>query len=304
MRWIKQGFIYGPDGTAAWAKNSALTPTPLQVDADTIRVYVGFRDASGVSRIGFVDVDADNPRCVKGVSSSPVLDVGRDGAFDDNGLILGDVIRCGEEIRMYYVGFQLVKKAKFLAFSGLAISRDGGASFVRHSDAPILDRSGNGIFIRAIHSVMRVGDTFHVWYACGNGWEIINGVPFPRYHIRHLASSDGLHFVGEGERCVDVQGSEYRIGRPRVFRYGEKFLMHYTRGTVQGDYLAGLAESEDGINWTRIDGELGISLSHEGWDSRHLCYPAIHTYKDKTYMFYNGNNMGRDGFGYAQLEER
>jgi hypothetical protein len=30
-----------------------------------------------------------------------------------------------------------------------------------------------------------------------------------------------------------------------------------------------------------------------------LCYPSLLAYKDRTYMFYNGNDMGRDGFGYA-----
>lgn len=303
MNWIKQGFIYGPDGTLPWAKDTALTPTPFQISEDTIRVYAGFRDGKGVSRIGYVDVDAENPKNVKAVSPEPVLDIGRNGAFDDNGVILGDIVHVGSEIRMYYVGFQLVSKVKFLAFTGLAVSRDGGNSFQRHSDAPILDRSGSGLFIRAIHSVMKIGDRFHVWYASGNGWEIIDGTPYPQYNIRHLESPDGLHFTGEGELCVDVEGSEYRIGRPRVFRHGKKFLMHYTRGTTQGGYLAGIAESYDGIKWTRIDGNLGIFPSANGWDSRHLCYPAILHYKDKTYMFYNGNDMGKDGFGYALLEQ-
>ena len=35
--------------------------------------------------------------------------------FDDNGVILGYLIKVGNKIYMYYVGFQLVKKSKFLA---------------------------------------------------------------------------------------------------------------------------------------------------------------------------------------------
>lgn len=301
MQWIKQGFIYGPDGSSDWALTTALTPTPLLKDETTIRVYAGFRDILGISRIGYVDLDAADPKHILGVSAVPVLDVGRKGAFDDNGVILGDVIRVGDEVRMYYVGFQQVNKVKFLAFTGLAVSRDNGNSFQRYSEAPVLDRSGNGIYIRAIHSVMREGDRFRIWYACGNGWEEINGTPYPCYHIRHLESPDGIVYKGEGELCVDVQGSEYRIGRPRVFRHHDRYVMHYTRGTVQGDYLAGYAESDDGIRWERKDGELGIGLSAEGWDSRHLCYPAVLNCGNRTYMFYNGNDMGKDGFGYALL---
>jgi len=166
----------------------------------------------------------------------------------------------------------------------------------------VLDRCHGGLYIRAIHSVMREGDLFRVWYACGDGWEIIDGVPFPRYHIRTLSSPDGRNFSGIGKLCIDVQGSEYRIGRPRVFRHQERYVMHFTAGTIQGGYMAGYAESRDGVQWTRDDTRLGIDRSSDGWDSRHLCYPALISCHGKSYMFYNGNDMGREGFGCAELE--
>lgn len=302
MRWIKKGFIYGPDEMMPWAKDTALTPTPILLNEETIRVYAGFRDELGVSRIGFVDVDSSFPNIVKRVSDHPALNIGVNGMFDDNGVILGDVIRVNDDIRMYYVGFQLVSKVKFLAFSGLAISKDGGDTFERYSNVPILDRTNDSLFIRAIHSVVKIEDQFHIWYASGNGWELINGIPYPQYRIRHAISNDGLKISTEGEVCIDVENLEYRIGRPRVFQLNNKFFMHYTRGTTDGQYLAGFAESLDGIHWNRIDSKLGINLSESGWDSKHLCYPALITSKGKTFMFYNGNDMGKAGFGYAQLE--
>lgn len=303
MKWRKMGRVYVPDGSKSWARHTTLTPTPILYDDRTIRVYAGFRDAEGVSRIGYVDVDADDPSRVLGESKEPVLDVGVNGAFDDNGVILGDIIAHDGKLYMYYVGFQLVEKAKFLAFTGLAISDDGGDSFERHSRAPVLDRGDNELYIRAIHSVRVEDGVFRVWYAAGNGWQMIDGTPYPQYHIRYLESADGIRFSGEGQLCVDVRGTEYRIGRPRVFKMGGNFRMHYTKGTIEGDYLAGYAESEDGLVWRRMDEKMGITLSQEGWDSRALAYPALLDCKGKTYMFYNGNDMGRTGFGYAVLEE-
>lgn len=302
MQWRKLGKIYGPNGNLPWARHSALTPTPWMRDSETIRVFAGFRDDAGVSRIGWVDVDSRDPLIVKQVSSSPVLDVGCPGAFDDNGVILGDLIEIGDDLCMYYVGFQLVAKAKFLAFTGLAVSTDGGDSFSRLSDAPILDRCHGGLHIRAIHSIMREGDHFRVWYALDDGWQIINGTPYPKYHIRTLTSDNGREFSGIGNVCIDVTGSEYRIGRPRVFRLENRYVMHFTAGTVEGGYMAGYAESHDGVWWARDDTRLGIGLSADGWDSRHLCYPAVINCHGKTYMFYNGNDMGREGFGCAALE--
>lgn len=302
MKWVKKGFIFGPDGSMPWAKDSALTPTPILLNEETIRVYAGFRDESGVSRIGFVDVDSSSPNIVKNVSTLPALDIGCNGMFDDNGVILGDVVKVNGDIRMYYIGFQLVSKVKFLAFSGFAISVDGGDTFKRYSNVPILDRSNDSLFIRAIHSVVKIEDQFHIWYASGNGWELINGIPYPQYRIRHAISKDGFNIETEENICVDIEGLEYRIGRPRVFHLNNKLFMHYTRGTTDGQYLAGLAESLDGVNWRRIDSELGIGLSEDGWDGKHLCYPAVITSKGRTYMFYNGNDMGKAGFGYAELE--
>lgn len=302
MAWKKLGFVYGPDGSSGWAQHSALTPTPLLIDSERIRVFTGFRDGEGVSRIGFVDVEAGDPRRVISVSKEPVLDIGRPGAFDDNGVILGDVVRTEAGIRMYYVGFQKVQKAKFLAFTGAAISRDGGSSFVRESEAPVLDRSDEGLYFRAIHSAAFEDGRWRIWYAAGSLWSIINGVPYPNYHVRYIESDDGLRFGPEGVACITHVGDEYRIGRPRVIATRRGYEMYYTKGTLAGEYLPGYAVSGDGVNWKRFDDQVGIGVSAEGWDSRTLCYMSPIACGDRVYVFYNGNDMGRAGFGCARLE--
>jgi hypothetical protein len=268
---------------------------------DVIRVFAGFRDAEGTSRIGYVDVRADDPGKIIAVSSEPVLDVGRAGMFDDSGVILGDVVLAGDEWRMYYVGFQRVLRAKFLAFSGLAVSRDHCCTFVRLSETPVLDRAEEGGFIRAIHSVRPEDGVWKAWYASGNGWEEIGGSYYPRYEIRYLESADGISFGDKGELCLAPHGDEYRIGRPRVERQAGKWRMLFTYGTRAGAYVPGYAESDDGHRWRRDDRLAGLVPSASGWDSRALCYPATLQVGDRTYAFYNGNDMGHEGFGYAEL---
>ena len=302
MKWIKRGLIYQPDGNLSWGRLAALTPTPILLNEEVIRIYAGFRDDQGVSRIGYVEVKAANPSRVIGISPQPALDIGAPGTFDDNGVILGDVIKHNGSYYLYYVAFQLVKKAKFYAFSGLAISADEGRTFNRVSQVPVLDRTDGELFIRAIHSVMLENGVWKFWYAAGNGWEQLNGTPYPRYHIRYVESLDGRSFSQPSVACVEVQNDEYRIGRPRVYQFADRYLMFYTSGSRNGDYLAGCAESDDGVSWTRMDGNLGIAPSASGWDSLSLCYPALLECHGKTYMFYNGNNMGQTGFGYAELE--
>ncbi|MDY0279155.1 MAG: hypothetical protein RBR35_01180 [Salinivirgaceae bacterium] len=303
MKCLKRGLIYTPPFDGSWRDNSALTPTPYLINKNTIRVFCGFRDKSGVSRIGYVDLNAANPSHIKKVSDAPILDVGQPGMFDDNGLILGDIITYQDKLLMYYVGFQLVQKVKFLAFSGLAVSSDNGESFHRIQETPVFDRAEEAKFIRAIHSVSIVNGKVRLWYATGNGWEQINGKPFPQYDINWIDSNSPYSIHGVGTKCVlpDASNSEYRIGRPRVFPHRGQYLMTFTYGTTDGRYMAGMATSKDGETWQRNDSLLGLKLSDNGWDSVHLCYPALITVMDKTYVFYNGNNMGYDGFGYAEL---
>jgi predicted GH43/DUF377 family glycosyl hydrolase len=305
MKWKKKGLIYKPPFDKSWRDNSALTPTPFLLNENTIRVYVSFRDVKGIGRIGYVDVDASNPSKILDISKKPVLDIGKDGMFDDNGLILGDIIRVKDKIYMYYVGFQLVEKVKFLAYSGLAISIDNSNTFERLKFTPVLDRADEALYIRAIHSVLHEDNKFKIWYATGNGWKRIANNYYPQYDINYIESDDGIDFPKKGIKCIEnnKKNLEYRIGRPRVYKKDNVYIMNYTFGTLDGKYMAGQAFSKDGIKWQRDDNSLGIELSKDGWDSIHLSYPAIITIKNKTYMFYNGNNMGKDGFGYAELIE-
>ncbi|MCC5072874.1 hypothetical protein [Xanthomonas campestris] len=300
--WEKRGLVFdvARDGVGGWMQHAALTPTPYRRSAEVLRVYAGFRDAQGVSRIGYVDVRADAPTQVVGVSAQPVLDIGRDGCFDDNGIILGDVVDGPDGLYMFYVGFQQVAKAKFLAFTGLAVSTDGGDSFQRRQETPLLDRAPGRSTIAAVHSARFEDGVWRLWYAVGDAWEVIGGTPFPRYHIRYAQTEDLQQIPRDDVVCLAPVGDEYRIGRPRVYRLGERYLMYFTRGDIHGGYVPGLAYSHDGVHWARDDSQLGLALSQDGWDAHTLCYPALIQQDDRVLMFYNGNAMGRDGFGLAE----
>jgi hypothetical protein len=283
----------------AWASNSALTPTPIMHPEGHIRVFAGFRDTEGISRIGYVDVDAQDPTRLLRVSQTPALDIGRPGCFDDNGVIMGDVAWKGSDLYLFYVGFQRVIKAKFLAFTGVAVSKDAGESFTRLSEAPILGRAHLQTTIAAVHTAWYEKGCWRLWFARGDGWESIAGLEYPRYEICYLDGESLLALPRSGQLCIPPTAPEYRIGRPRVYRRGAKYVMYYTKGTVSGDYFPGVAVSDDGLNWHRRDTEFELSLSPSGWDSRHICYPAWLEVDGREYVFYNGNDMGIDGFGVA-----
>lgn len=305
MTWVKKGLIYNVDERVPFATNSVLTPNPFLLDDETIRVFGSFRDDLGRGRIGYVDVAAANPHQILKVSNTPVLDLGEDGMFDDNGLLLGDVLRVEDKIYMYYVGFQIPAKAKFIACSGLAMSHDGGNTFERYYKTPIGSRVPNAPFGRCIHTVLYEKGIFRIWYSVIYGWEYIEGRPFPRYDIRYVESQDGIHIDDEeGIHCLACRDNEYRIGRPRVTHRSEyEYEMRYTYDTRNKEYISGIAYSKDGIHWDRQDEKSGLMKSESGWDSEMACYPVEIETKYGTYLFYDGNGMGATGFGYAKLEK-
>ncbi|MGH2939060.1 MAG: hypothetical protein ACRDPE_13180 [Solirubrobacterales bacterium] len=303
MRWAKRGRIYVPPGDVEWAQAYAFPPTPvLRPDGETLRLYLAFCDAQTRGRIGWVDVRADSPGEIVGVAERPVLDIGAPGMFDENGVVPTRVIAVGERLFLYYVGFQIGSKIKYFQFQGLAISTDGGESFERAQRVPVLERSDAEPLNRTSAFVRAAGDRFQMWYVGGGEWTEVGGKPLPVYNLRYVESEDGIHWPGKGTVCLDfANDDEHAFGRPWVWEEGGGLTMMYSVRTRSKDYRLGLARSADeGRSWERHDDEVGIDISPEGWDSEMVGYGSVVVGPEATYLFYNGNERGRTGFGYAE----
>ena len=66
-------------------------------------------------------------------------------------------------------------------------------------------------------------------------------------------------------------------------------------------YRLGYAESANGLNWQRKDGQVGIDVSDAGWDSEMIEYAHVFAHKGEQYMLYNGDGYGKTGVGLAIL---
>jgi len=300
MKWEKKGLIYSPPFDGSWKDNSALQPTAIIFD-ETIRVFLCFRDKEGIGRIGFVDVDANNPSNIIGISDKPVLDIGNDGSFDDNGVAPTAITRLNNKIFLFYAGYQLPKKVRFIAFGGLAISEDNGNTFKRYSQTPVFERSAEAVLFRVPHTVLYENDKWKFWYGGGSKYIEGSNKTLPVYNIRYLEADDPYHIPSSGIEILDTQNDEHRVGRPNVIKCSTSYKMFFGYGSDKNPYQLGYAESIDGKIWVRKDNELGLRLSSNGWDSEMMAYPCVIEHKGKTFMFYNGNEYGRYGFGYAEL---
>jgi hypothetical protein len=303
MRWRKLGLVYRADRSASWMNSHAYVPTPLSLDDQTIRVYVAFLDQELVGRVGFVDVAAADPRQVLRVSEWPALDVGADGAFDEHGVTPSSVVVDGRTVRLYYFGWQRAAHVRYLLFTGLATSDDGGETFTRVSNSPILPPVEGERACRSAPSVVREDDGWRAWYVAGDAWTQVAGRAVPTYEIRTASSGDGIHWEGPGTSAVALRNrDEFGLGRPFVCGNGG-YEMWYSVRTRSRGYRIGFATSEDGLAWTRRDEEAGIDVSAEGWDSQMICFGAVFATRHGTHLFYNGNAYGATGFGVAVRDD-
>lgn len=300
MIWKKLGLVYCPDGHREWARSHAYIPTTMMLNQDRIRVYAAFLDRAKVGRIGYVDIDAREPLRVLKVSSEPVLDVGEPGAFDDNGVTPITILQHQDKLWLYYVGWQRGVKIPYFLFTGLAVSKDGGESFERYSQVPVLERSNEEPFVRSAAHVHWHNGRWRMWYVAGDGWIRVQGKHVPTYDIRTLESDDGTTWGRKGAVSLYTAGDdEFGLGRPFVIEEAGLYKMWYSIRTFSKGYRLGYAESHDGRSWIRKDGAVGIDVSEGGWDSQMICFACVQKTRHGTYMFYNGNQYGESGFGVA-----
>lgn len=304
MRWEKLGLVYCASGEQAWAQSHAYVPTAMMLDQESIRVYAAFLDRDKIGRVGFVDLDARDPRRILKVSSQPVLDTGKPGTFDDAGVTPICIVKFQGTVFLYYMGWQLGTAVRYYLFMGLAVSDDGGDSFQRYSQVPILDRSDTELFVRSAAHVLLDGNRWKMWYVAGDKWIEVKGKQVPSYNVRYLESTSNADWEKQGRVVLDHAGAdEFGFGRPFVIKDSGIFKMWYSIRSLSRGYRIGYAESADGLSWERKDNEVGIDTSESGWDSEMICCSCVQETKYGTYMFYNGNNYGETGFGVALLRD-
>ncbi|MCU0853483.1 MAG: hypothetical protein MUF63_00890 [Rhodobacteraceae bacterium] len=317
MRREKLGRIFevSRDGLPAGCVSHAQSPQTLPLE-DGIRIYFSTRsiDPEGGkfrSHVGFVDMDRDFRRILRR-AERPVLGPAALGAFDEHGVFPMAVLRRGDEVWGYTTGWNRRVSVSVDTAIGLAVSRDGGLTFERQGDGPIVGPSLHEPFLVGDGFVVADGGRFHMWYIFGTHWsrETAGSPPDRVYKIGHAVSDDGVAFRKEDGRRVisDVLGPDECQALPSVARFGDRWHMVFCYREMHGfrtdpakGYRIGYAWSSDLATWTRDDAALGLKGTPGDWDADMQCYPHLCVCDDRLFLLYNGNAFGRDGFGLARL---
>lgn len=313
--WKKLGKVFSPQAieNRPWLKEFAQAPASL-VFNDFVRIYFSCRppaDANGqyVSYSAYVDLDRKNLFNVLRVSEQPILPLGGTGEFDEFGTYPVSVIRTDDDVRAYYAGWTRCESVPFNVAIGCATSQDEGKTFTKLGTGPILSYSLDEPYVLSGPKIRRFGDTWYLWYIAGRKWKNVDGRAEPVYKIRMATSADGLNWTKLNKDLIEsrIEADEAQAS-PDVFYANGKYHMffcyryssHY-RGKQNG-YRIGYAWSTNLTDWTRDDAKAGITVSEEGWDAEMISYPHVFELDGKTYLAYLGDQVGRYGFGLAELD--
>jgi hypothetical protein len=312
--WRKLGKVFTPQDVEGrpWMKEYAQGPATLVLD-DVVRVYFSCRPPANelgqyVSYSAYVDLDRSDLFRIVGVAEEPILTLGGLGNFDEFGTYPVSVIRDGDHVVAYYGGWTRCESVPFNVAIGCARSRDGGKTFEKLGDGPVLGYSVDEPFVVSGPKVRRFNGLWYLFYIAGRKWKVDRGRPEPVYKIRMATSPDGITWTKVNKDLIEnrVEADEAQAS-PDVSFDGDRYHMFFSyrpssnyRG--KNGYRIGYAHSSDLEVWTRDDERAGIDVSPKGWDAEMISYPHVFELDGKTYMAYLGDHVGKYGFGLAVMD--
>ena len=302
MKWKKQGLIFVAEGNFEWMVSHAMLPCVRCLGAGDFRVYFSSRDQLNRSRPASFDFNITNPAKIFNLSETPLLELGRRGAYDDSGVMPTCVVENNGVQYMFFNGWSLGTTVPFYSFNGIA-RETGDGGFVKLAEYPnALNRSASDPYSTFAPFVLLDNGKWRMWYVSLVKWE---NDKKHYYHIKYAESPDGLAWNPLDIVCMDFASpTEFALGRPMVVKDANLYRMWFCSRALYGidSYRIRYAESCDGIHWVRKDDQAGIDVSSQGWDCDMICYPFVFDHEGQRFMLYNGNDYGRTGVGLAVLE--
>lgn len=317
LNFVNKRFIFNPNEHLGEAYQFAQSPQCV-VFEKFVRVYFSTRtqdvdNGKFRSHIRYADFDKKFSKVLK-VASTEVIALGALGTFDEHGIFPINLLKEENRILAYTCGWSRRTSVSVETSTGLAISLDGGETFSKMGEGPVLTSSLKEPFLVGDSFVRKYNERYHMWYIFGKKWMLPTTTePEARiYKIGYASSTNGVDWVkNEGEQIVsDVLNENECQALPSVIKIGNMYHMVFCfreatdfRNNDERSYRLGYASSSDLKTWVRNDKHLKLEDNASNiWDSNMKCYPHLVQVDDKVFLLYNGNAFGKEGFGIAELQ--
>lgn len=295
--WRRHDWLFEAPGQGL-AQTHAMLPTPLVLE-DRIRVYYTACDAQLRGRIWRVDLEREAPWRVIERPLDPVMDLGPAGAFDQDGVNPSQVVRHGDGLRLYYIGWRRgSSETPYTLFAACSDSADGGLTFP-NAAAPMLAPSAAEPLFRTAPFVFRDGPRWSVLYIGGGAFVSEGDKRLPLYSLRQAFSEDGITWPVEGRELLapQVETGELGFGRPVLWEEQGEAALYLSLRTRAG-YALVRGRLKDAMAAKRRF-EPALEFEQPSWAAAMTCFGAPCRVGGTELLFYNGNQFGRTGFGLA-----
>ena len=296
--WTKLGLRVTACGTAS-QHSHAMLPTPIHL-GPVIRVFYSSCDADLRGRVFFADLSPTPPFDTIHLERRPVLDLGAGSDFDSDGVNPSQVVRDGDDLLLYYIGWRRRSKdIPYTLIAGLARSRDEGRSFEKMG--PLLAPSLQEPYFRTAPFVYRDEDGWSALYIGGDRFiDGPDGKRLPVYSLRRAHSTDRVSWPDRGEVLLapSLDAGEIGFGRPVLWHGADgSARLVLSRRTVRGYAL--MQSRWPIVGGAPVELEPLLRPGPDAWDSEMTCFGAFCQSANAELLLYNGNRFGRSGIGLA-----
>ena len=215
--------------------------------------------------MAYVDFGATTCSSASTSRGRPILPLGALGTFDEFGTYPVSVIRDGDEVRAYYGGWTRCESVPFNVAIGMAISRDGGKTFARLGNGPVLAYSPDEPFVIGGPKIRRFDGLVAVGTSPGGSgkWRrpARAGLQDPAWRPRTTGSTWTKH----GKDLIESAWRRTRLRRAptSVLRDGRYHMFFCYRCSArlsrpgESGYRIGYAWSRRPVDWMRDDAKRG-----------------------------------------------
>ena len=301
INWTKHpdNPVLTPGSPGEWDEAGIFYPRVIYYDNTYHMWYSGSKtDSTGIGHATSQDgvTWTKNP-------NNPVLDVGPDGAWDDQNAYAATVLLIDSIFHMWYNG-QATSFGVDNNKIGHATSSDG-ITWTKDPNNPVLTTGPIGAWDdewSAYPNVVHTDETFHMWYS---GFKEGSGIS-----IGHATSPDGVAWTKDSQNPVITSSGEWEV--PLVFPggtifNGSNYQMWYSGG-IAWKTMIGYATSEDGSQWEKNSQPVLRAGSAGSWEGQWVGGSSVlfDTTKNTYKMWYTGSStseFGDGSIGYAETYE-
>jgi hypothetical protein len=277
-----------------------------------LRLYFSTRvrdeDSQPVSKVCYVDF-SPGFREILGEIREVKIQEGLLGGFDQHGIFPFHPYAIGNNFFMALTcGWKRMQSVDIDMSIGQAISLDG-EHFARNGYGPLVSAGPSEPFLIGDPFVHRDNDIYSLFYIFGTKWSEYDGRPERTYKIGKMKSSDGFAFVRDnpGKQIVPDTIKNEAQAMPTVIQLGESYHMFYSyrnsfdfRDGGTNGYRLGHAMSANGEDWKLKHSVLPSTFPD--WSRDMQCYPHVTVVDSELYLFFNGNQFGKNGVGLMTKE--